>query len=165
MTKSTTMKVNFLGSDHLIFLKTKQFLFTGCAFEHWLVKLRQKHTKIRNINTGCVLLCHWCNYSKWTVLGYPLQVLKIEKGTSWMISLCIIRERSHTTFNTKWTNYKVKDKQTNTAKLNSNWLVYNVGHYGEIKHSRSESHTCWMVRMVWVSVSISPSRWVNYVNT
>ena len=35
------------------------------------------------------------------------------------------------------------DKQTNTTKLN--WLVYNVGSYGEIEHS---SYTCCMVQVV-----------------
>ena len=34
-------------------------------------------------------------------------------------------------FNTEWTNYKVEKKQNSTAKLN--WLVYNVGSYGEIE--------------------------------
>ena len=41
---------------------------------------------------------------------------------------------------TQWTNYKAGDKQT--QKLN--WVVYNVGSYGEIEHSSSDhAHIAW----------------------
>ena len=57
-----------------------------------------------------------------------------------MISMCAyaLRVRPHSIFNTEWTNYKAEDKQTNTAKLN--WLVYNVGSYGDISWFQKQTN-------------------------
>ena len=71
----------------------------------------------------------------------------LDKSGKWpheVISLCpyIQLEWGHEQYSVEWTTYKVEDKQTNTAKLN--WLVHNVGSYGEIEHSSSNLvHVAW----------------------